>query len=95
MGKGQKKGKTMSLQEFTADAVQNDPTALPTAPREDSGWAVALFARHLAKPLVVLRAGRSGVLSVRQDGWGLCVGHVWVWQQHLWAAGPACIRLSL
>jgi len=38
MGKGQKAKKTMSLQEFTADTVQNDPTALPTAPREDSGY---------------------------------------------------------
>eukprot|EP00315_Gephyrocapsa_oceanica_P043883 CAMPEP_0185534254 /NCGR_PEP_ID=MMETSP1366-20130426/108855_1 /TAXON_ID=38817 /ORGANISM="Gephyrocapsa oceanica, Strain RCC1303" /LENGTH=331 /DNA_ID=CAMNT_0028145979 /DNA_START=37 /DNA_END=1032 /DNA_ORIENTATION=+ len=38
MGKGQKmKGKSISLQEFTADVVQNDPSALPTAPREDTG----------------------------------------------------------
>ena len=34
MGK-KTKMKTMSLSEFTADTVINDPQALPTAPRED------------------------------------------------------------
>ena len=35
MGKNQKKkGTTLSLAEFAADTVQQDPMALPTAPRE-------------------------------------------------------------
>ena len=34
MGKGQKM-KKMSLAEFSGDVAQSDPTALPTAPRED------------------------------------------------------------